>query len=50
MGIDPVKENRMNGLAGKITEGHYFNNNAATGNFNWRWSCKISSVASGRYY
>ena len=30
-GIDPGKENSMNGLAEKITKGHYFNNNSQQG-------------------
>jgi putative ABC transport system permease protein len=31
MGIDPVKEDKMNGLAGKIKEGHYFKSNGQQG-------------------
>jgi putative ABC transport system permease protein len=30
-GIDPAKENSMNGLAGKIVQGHYFNDNNGHG-------------------
>jgi len=31
MGIDPIKENKMNALATKIKEGHYFNGNRGQG-------------------